>query len=269
MSEEERAAEPEAAAPSTAAEAPDHAEVGARPAETAAGQTADTAAVDRSVGTGAPPGERTVFSTADLEHRVVELEQMLERRVAELEQQLEHERDAASDYLGRWQRAQADFSNLRRRQQQEQEQMRRFLAAEATRLILPALDSFERAFATLPNSLRRLTWIDGVALVSLQLQQSLQALGVQPIAAEPGHAFDPARHEAIGEVATAEHPEGHIAVVVQRGYEVEGAVLRPALVQVARPPDQEDAGASNAASATEGQTAQPSQTAPPGEGPAP
>jgi molecular chaperone GrpE len=160
----------------------------------------------------------------------------LERRVAELERELAKERDAATDYMNRWQRAQADFANFKRRAQQDQEQLQRAFAAEAARVILPAVDSFERAFATLPDSLARFTWIDGVALIQLQLQRTLDAVGVRPLAVEPGHAFDPARHEAIGEIETADHPAGAVAVIVQRGYEVSGTLLRPALVQLARAP---------------------------------
>jgi hypothetical protein len=60
------------------------------------------------------------------------------------------------------------------------------------------------------------------------------------VAAEPGQPFDPNRHEGIGEVETDAHPEGHVAVVVQRGYEARGLLLRPALVQVARAPKAAD-----------------------------
>lgn len=160
----------------------------------------------------------------------------LEQQVAELERQLATEREAATDYMNRWQRAQADFANYKRRAQQEQEQLQRTFAAEAARLALPALDSFERAFATLPATLRSFTWIDGMALVEMQLRGMLNAAGVQQISTAPGHAFDPMKHEAIGAVETAEHPEGHVAVVIQPGYEVAGMLLRPALVQVARAP---------------------------------
>lgn len=160
----------------------------------------------------------------------------LEARLAELESQVTHEREAATDYMNRWQRAQADFSNFKRRSQQEQEQREAQIAGSVVATLLPALDSFERAFATLPPTLRGFSWIDGIALVHLQFQNALAAHGIQPVAAEPGQAFDPLRHESIGEVENADHPEGHIAVVVQRGYETKGLLLRPALVQIARTP---------------------------------
>ena len=77
-----------------------------------------------------------------------------------------------------------------------------------------ALDSLERAFLALPATLRGYTWIEGIALVELQLRRALELQGIRAVAAEPGQAFDPARHEPIGEVETREYAEGAIAVVV-------------------------------------------------------
>jgi molecular chaperone GrpE len=160
----------------------------------------------------------------------------LERRVVELESDLTKEREAATDYMSRWQRAQADFSNLRRRTQQEQEQVQRLAGAHALAGILPALDSFERAFATLPPTLRHLSWIDGIGLVHLQLHGALQAAGIKAFAPDRGAAFDARREQSIGEIETSEVPLGTVATVVQPGYELGDLVLRPALVQLARAP---------------------------------
>lgn len=173
-------------------------------------------------------------------------------RIAELERQLGAERDAATDYMQKWQRAVADFANFKRRAQQEQEQRDQLFAAQALAPVLHALDSFERAFATLPDSLRGYTWIEGVALVDYQLRRALEAQGITEIAAEPGETLDPTRHQAVGEIETDQQPEGHIAVVLQKGYQTSGLLIRPALVQVARAP--------KAAEATE--ETQPSGPAP-------
>ena len=157
-------------------------------------------------------------------------------KLAEREAELAREREAAADYLRRWHQAQADLANYKRRAQQEQEQHVRLATGRALALVLPALDSFERAFATLPPSLRGLSWISGLALVEMQLQSALAASGATEVPAEPGAAFNPQYHEAVGEVETAEHPAGHIAAVLQRGYAIEGLLIRPALVQLARAP---------------------------------
>ncbi len=192
-------------------------------------------------------------------------------RIAELERQLAAERDAATDYMQKWQRAVADFTNFRRRAQQEQEQRDQLFAAQALTPVLHALDSFERAFATLPDSLRGYTWIEGVALVDYQLRRALEAQGVTEVDAEPGQALDPTRHQAVGEIETDQQPDGQIAVVLQKGYQTSGLLIRPALVQVARAP--KASGATAASGQMEGESTAPATPEAPEEtqpsGPAP
>jgi molecular chaperone GrpE len=192
-------------------------------------------------------------------------------RIAELERQLATERDAATDYMQKWQRAVADFANFKRRAQQEQEQRDQLFAAQALAPVLHALDSFERAFATLPDSLRGYTWIEGVALVDYQLRRALEAQGITEVAAEPGEALDPTRHQAVGEVETDQQPEGHIAIVLQKGYQTSSLLIRPALVQVARAP--QASGAAAASGQMDGESSAPATPEVPEEtqpsGPAP
>jgi molecular chaperone GrpE len=190
-------------------------------------------------------------------------------RIADLERLLAAERDAATDYMQRWQRAVADFTNFKRRAQQEQAQRERLFAAQALAPVLNALDSFERAFATLPDTLRGYSWVDGLALVEYQLRRALDAQRITEVPAEPGQPFDPAHHQAIGEVETDQHPAGHIVTVLQRGYEAAGLLIRPALVQVARPPGvAETAGtAAGKPAATTATSATPEETQPSGPSP--
>src|SRR5579884_3520316 len=143
----------------------------------------------------AATGEAPVMASSE-RARVAELE----ARVAELEAQLAREREAATDYMQRLQRTQADFANFKRRAQQDDAQREAVAHWRAMAAMLPVLDSLERAFATLPPTLRTLSWIDGIALVHLQMSRSLTAMGITPVAAEPGRPFDPTKHEAIGEI---------------------------------------------------------------------
>lgn len=176
----------------------------------------------------------------------------LERQVADLQAQVERERDHATEYMRQWHTTQADFSNYKRRAQQEQEQRERLLAAQALAPTLHAIDSLERAFQTLPATLRSYSWIEGIALVEMQLRRALELQDIHLIEAEPGQSFDPKRHEPIGEVEAEEYAEGAIAVVAQRGYETQGLLIRPALVQLARKPKPVEAAPADAsADATE------------------
>jgi molecular chaperone GrpE len=113
------------------------------------------------------------------------------------------------------------------------------MLANATllRKLLPVVDDFERAMATLPANLGQLTWCEGVLLIQHKLAAVLESEGVKPIETE-GQAFDPRYHEAVTyeEVSDHEYGEGQIIGVVQRGYTLGERVLRPALVRVAKAP---------------------------------
>jgi molecular chaperone GrpE len=102
----------------------------------------------------------------------------------------------AEDLLGRWQRTQADFINYKRRVEQERGELTKLATLGLVARILPILDDFERASATLPRELSQLTWIEGVALIEHKLRFILQQEGLTPIEAL-GKDFDPAVHEAV------------------------------------------------------------------------
>ena len=142
---------------------------------------------------------------------MLELERKLTRARAaspDSEEQVAKEREAATEYMNRWQRTQADFANFKRRVEQEQQQRDALATWRALASVLPALDNFERAFATLPPTLAGYTWLDGIALIHLQLNQALASMGIAPVEAEPGQLLDPTRHQAIGEIETDERGEG-------------------------------------------------------------
>ncbi|HEY7984991.1 MAG TPA: nucleotide exchange factor GrpE [Ktedonobacterales bacterium] len=209
---------------------------------------------ERSAASGPPPFAGEGLGERSAGDPPAEVRALLER-VAGLERELAGERERATDYMQQWQRAQADHANLRRRAQQEQEQLAQAVFAQTSALLLPALDSLERAFRTLPETLAHLSWIDGILLVEMQLRRTLEAQGVTPFEPKAGDALDPARHQAVTQAESARHAEGAIVEVVQRGYEWRGQVLRPALVSVARPP------AATGASAPAGDTASTASTA--------
>jgi molecular chaperone GrpE len=152
-----------------------------------------------------------------------------------LQEELEQARSQAAEYLEGWQRAQAEFSNYKRRQEAGRAQTAMLANASLLRKLLPVVDDFERAMATLPASLGQLTWCEGVLLIQHKLGAVLESEGVKPIETE-GQAFDPRYHEAVTYEEVSDHEEGQIIGVVQRGYTLGERVLRPALVRVAKAP---------------------------------
>jgi molecular chaperone GrpE len=185
--------------------------------DTVAGEDADVQVNWSKKGAAAPPGGETSADDASWEARYLE------------------EQAKADDYLGRYQRAQADLANLRRRNQQEREDYIKRANEELIRDLLPVLDSFDRALATMPDHLRELTWIDGIMLVERQLRMALLRHGVSAIEAQ-GQKFDPTQHEAIAHKATTEHEDEMITAELQKGYRLHERVLRPSLVEVANNP---------------------------------
>jgi len=149
-----------------------------------------------------------------------------------LRARLQEEREKAQGYLSSWQRAAADYQNLKRRMEQERAEVGRLANASLVINLLPLLDDMERALRTVDTKLAGLTWIDGVWLIYRKFQAVLENAGVREIAAE-GQPFDPQVHEAISE---APGEEGKVVSVVQKGYRLGDRVIRPAMVIVGKKP---------------------------------
>ena len=134
------------------------------------------------------------------------------------------------EYLAGWQRTQADFDNYRKRALRQQQE---FAARGAERLVaklLPVLDDLERALAAGADH-EEAKVIEGVEMTKSALAAALASEGLVEIDAEG--AFDPHVHEALLAQPVDGVESGSIVQVVQRGYRLGDAVLRPARVIVA------------------------------------
>jgi molecular chaperone GrpE len=145
---------------------------------------------------------------------------------------LERLQKEASEMRDLAQRKQAEFENYRKRMERERMDLARYAGADVVKEVLPVLDNLERALriagGTSEQQLR-----DGVVLIHRQLQESLTRLGLTEVESQ-GKLFDPHIHEAVSQIETAEHPEGAILDVFQKGYLFKDRLLRPAMVSVAR-----------------------------------
>ncbi|HEY67224.1 MAG TPA: nucleotide exchange factor GrpE [Thermoflexia bacterium] len=158
-----------------------------------------------------------------------------EEELERLREELEKAKAQAAEYLDGWQRTQAEFSNYKKRQEAERAQVTALANATLLRKLLPIVDDFERALATLPAGLSQLTWCEGVFLIKHKLDAILESEGVKPIETE-GQTFDPRYHEAVTHEEVSGYEDGQIIGEVQRGYTLGEWVLRPALVRVAKAP---------------------------------
>lgn len=166
-----------------------------------------------------------------------EEEEATEER-SELDQvrdELEESGAKAAEYLDGWQRTRAEFSNYKKRREADRAQMMAFANATLLRKLLPVLDDFERAMATMPTNLSQVTWIEGISLIKHKLDAVLESESVESIETE-GQVFDPRYHEAVTHEVLEGYEDGRVIGEVQRGYILGERVLRPALVRVAKAP---------------------------------
>jgi molecular chaperone GrpE len=149
-----------------------------------------------------------------------------------LRDQLADAQAKAGEYLDGWQRARAEFVNYRRREEQRRKQEHQNSKSRLLSRLLPVLDDLDRAFQAIPSEVREDSWVQGLSLVEHKLQNALEKEGLAVLPVQPGDAFDPVRHEAITHEPCADYDAGHVIGVLQRGYTLEDAVLRPAMVRV-------------------------------------
>lgn len=131
-------------------------------------------------------------------------------------------------------RAVADLENYRKRAQREKEDLGRFANEKLLREVLPIKDNLERAVdharaqESDANAL-----LEGVEMTLGILSKTLEQFGVTAIESI-GEPFDPAKHEAMGQMESEEHPPNTVVQEMQKGYFLNDRLLRPALVMIAK-----------------------------------
>ena len=136
---------------------------------------------------------------------------------------VEAERD---EYLAGWKRAKADFENYKKRQEQEMADFRKYANVEIILEVISVLDNFDQAYAALPEDLEGHAWPEGIGHIKKQLEDLLAQYGVTEIPAL-GKEFNPEVHEV---VEKSKEPKDKISKVVQRGYQLNDKVIRPAKI---------------------------------------
>jgi molecular chaperone GrpE len=176
---------------------------------------------DRQEATAEPTVSEAPKATVDEERVEADLDALLG--------DVKRERD---EYLALAQRARADFENYRKRAAREAADAERRGKTTLARELLPALDNLERALAAAgdgdaaPEALT-----EGLSLVARELRDGLSRVGVE--AYEPtGEPFDPSWHEALSTRAAEGVESGIVLETLQKGYRLDGLVLRPARVVV-------------------------------------
>jgi molecular chaperone GrpE len=127
----------------------------------------------------------------------------------------------------------AEYDNFRRRTLKEKADLIKYGGEEIILSILPVLDDMERALAHHKGTKDHKPLQEGLDLICQKLKNILVAKGVQPMETK-GEAFDPELHDAITNIpAESEDMKGKVAEVVEKGYTLNGKVIRHAKVVVA------------------------------------
>jgi len=160
-------------------------------------------------------------------------EEELKKEIEDLKKKLEETEKLKNEYLAGWQRARADLINYKK---EEMERVGSFIKIAQEGLIfefLPILDNFDIAEKEIPNELKENENMKGLLQIKQQILDFLRKKGVEEIKSV-GEKFNPAYHEVVGEVDTDQFETGTIVEEVQKGYKINGRVLRPAKVKVAK-----------------------------------
>ena len=157
-------------------------------------------------------------------------------RVQQLEQQLAALKEQHEALNGQYMRLAADFDNYRKRQSRDLDDQRLQITCSTLSEILPVVDNFDRARQQLnPQHEEAQNLHRSYQGLYKQLVDVFKQLGVSPMRVE-GEPFDPSLHEAVMREPSEQHAEDVVIEELQRGYQLDGRVLRHALVKVSMGP---------------------------------
>ena len=181
-------------------------------------------ATEEEMETEAAEAEETEAESAEAE---------AEAEDAETEEEAPEEAPAAStaeESDAKYLRLLADFQNFKRRTEKEKKDIYSFANEKMILPVLEVLDNFERALGQGSSDAK---FAEGMEMIFKQLNDALTKSGLAEIEAL-GEDFDPNFHNAVYAEDTEEYESGKVSGVVQKGYTLNGKVIRPAMVKVAK-----------------------------------
>jgi len=128
-------------------------------------------------------------------------------------------------------RMQAEFQNFKKRVEKEKADIYKFANEKLVIELLGVMDNVDRAIGSMDTSESNKNVVDGVQMIHNTLEDFLKKHQVQVIEAV-GTPFDPQKHHAVMTEANEDHPSETVIEEFQRGYELNGKVIRPAMVKV-------------------------------------
>jgi molecular chaperone GrpE len=153
----------------------------------------------------------------------------------ELARLLEEARAKADEHWDRVVRAQAEMDNLKKRHQRELEQAHKFGLEKFVAELLGVWDSLELGYEAAKENHDVDKLLEGTELTLKMLADAMGKFGVEQIDPQ-GEPFDPEKHQAMQVVERDDVPPNTVVEVIQKGYSLNGRLVRPALVMVSKAP---------------------------------
>ncbi|MBU1061223.1 MAG: nucleotide exchange factor GrpE [Candidatus Omnitrophica bacterium] len=151
---------------------------------------------------------------------------------------LKEKAEKSEDYYDSLLRLQADFDNYKKRLEREKTEFIKFANEEIIVEILKILDDFERAVEAGKTKHDFDILYKGVEMIHKDLKDYLEKSGLKQIEAK-GKLFNPHEHEAMMQEERDDFPEDHVIDEFQKGYTLNGRIIRPTKVKVSKRPKQD------------------------------
>lgn len=168
---------------------------------------------------------------AEAETQAADVVDPRDERIAELEAQLKELQQRERDSLLR---AKAEVENIRRRTELDIEKAHKFALEKFSGELLPVIDNLERALDLADKSNSELAGlIEGVELTLKSLLDAVRKFGME-VVSDIHVPFNPELHQAMTMMESEELEPNHVMMVMQKGYTLNGRLLRPAMVAVSK-----------------------------------
>ncbi|CAJ0993811.1 Protein GrpE [Sodalis praecaptivus] len=154
-----------------------------------------------------------------------------DERIAELETALSQAQQRERDSVLR---AKAEMENVRRRSEQDVEKAHKFALERFAGELLPVIDNLERALDMSDKTNSELaSTIEGIELTLKSLLDAVRKFGLD-VVGDTHVPFNPEVHQAMTMLESDEHEPNHVMMVMQKGYTLNGRLIRPAMVAVSK-----------------------------------
>lgn len=155
-------------------------------------------------------------------------------RIAELEAALDASEQKVKDQKDAVVYAQAEVQTMRNRTEQEIDKAKKFALEKFAGELLPVMDNMERAIELADKENEALKpMLEGVELTLKTMKSTVEKFGLQEVNPE-GQAFNPEFHQAMAMQESADHEPNTVMFVMQKGYSLNGRIVRPAMVMVSK-----------------------------------